>query len=124
MRRVQRTVRLHPDLDKELQDKATGDVSVTEIIESALSRHFRREAVDVQIEHLTRKQGQMAESIDRLGTHQLTLQKKIDGINAQVAEMAQAVAALSAAVADVRSMVEHAGQEQGPQKRGLFGVLK
>jgi hypothetical protein len=80
MRRVQRTIRLHPDLDKELQVKATGDVSVTEIIEGALSRHFRREAVDVQIEHLTRKQGKMTESIDKLGEHQLKLQKTLDSI--------------------------------------------
>jgi septal ring factor EnvC (AmiA/AmiB activator) len=124
MKRVQRTVRLHPDLDKELQAKASGDVSVTEIIESALSRHFRREAIDVQIEHLTRKQGAMVESIDKLGAHQLTLQKKIDTITTQVSELAQAVAALNTAVAEVKAVVEHTGQDQGNQKRGLFGGLR
>lgn len=124
MKRVQRTVRLHPDLDKELQAKASGDVSVTEIIESALSRHFRREAVDVQIEHLTRKQGTMVESIDKLGAHQLGLAKSVNAIAAQVADLAQAVAALSAAVAEVKVTVEHTGQDQGNQKRGLFGGLR
>jgi chromosome segregation ATPase len=118
MRRVQRTVRLHPDLDKELQAKASGDVSVTEIIESALSRHFRREAVDVQIEHLTRKQGVMSESIDKLGAHQLRLQKSLDGIAAQVAEMARTVAALNAAVTEAKAVVVDPGQDHGPQKRG------
>jgi len=86
MKRVQRTVRLHPDLDKELRAKASGDVSVTEIIEGALARHFRREAVEVQIEHLTRKQSQMSESIDKLGGHQLRLQKSLDGIAGQLGE--------------------------------------
>lgn len=124
MRRVQRTVRLHPDLDKELQTKASGDVSVTEIIESALSRHFRREALDVQIEHLTRKQGAMSESIDKLGAHQLRLQKTLDGITAQLGELAQTVAALNAAVAEVRSMVEHANHDQSNQKRSLLGVFR
>lgn len=124
MRRVQRTVRLHPDLDKELQAKASGDVSVTEIIESALSRHFRREAIDVQIEHLTRKQGAMVESIDKLGGHQLALQKRLDTILAQVGELAQAVSVLNATVAEVRAMVEPSNQEQSGPKRGLLGAFR
>jgi septal ring factor EnvC (AmiA/AmiB activator) len=124
MRRIQRTVRLHPDLDKELQAKASGDVSVTEIIEGALSRHFRREAVDVQIEHLVRKQGKMTESIDKLGEHHLKLQKTLDSITAQLGELAQTVAALNAAIAEVRSMVEHANHDQSNQKRGLLGAFR